>query len=71
MPLSILPGIPDMPMMNSSNSVLLLPSGSFRGTGEKILPQAEYWGIRLLSPPEWMLRIRSLPSFSRPSCFAI
>lgn len=25
------------------------------------MPQAEYWGTRLLSPPEWMTRIR-LPS---------
>ena len=32
--------------------------GSCLGTGENSFPQAEYWGTLLLSPPEWMTRIR-------------
>ena len=45
-------GTPDIPIINSSKSVEEPRLGSSLGTGENNLPHTEYWGIRLLSPPE-------------------
>ena len=49
---------PLMEIINSSNRVERFPFGRTRGTGENNFPQAEYCGTRLLSPPEWITRIR-------------
>ena len=48
----IFAGTPAAATMRSSNSVAMLPFGRTWGAGANILPRDEYWGARLLSPPE-------------------